>query len=224
MLTKYGLSNIIVMLGVSLVLILASYLIGNRWISYPLAALGVLLAVFTFWFFRDPEREVPPEVIKDISLVVSPADGKVVEIVRENEPNYIKDEVIRISIFLSPLDVHVNRAPISGTVEYFDYKAGDYLVAYHPKSSEKNEQTHIGMKNNAGKIFFKQIVGIMARRLAWDIKQGDHLMAGQRFGMMKFGSRMDVMVDPASDVFVKIGDKVTAAETIIAQMKSSANQ
>jgi phosphatidylserine decarboxylase len=219
MLTKYGLDNIIIMLGLGIILIVGAFFIGSKWISYPVAALGIVLAVFTFWFFRDPDRTVPEAAILDESIVISPADGKVVEIVREFEPYYLKSEVIRISIFLSPLDVHVNRAPVGGVVEYFDYKSGDYLVAYHPKSSEKNEQTHIGMKNNKGAIFFKQIVGVLARRLVWDIKTGDALKVGQRFGMMKFGSRMDIMINPASEVYIKIGDKVVAGESIIAKMK-----
>lgn len=219
MLTKYGLDNIIIMLGLGIILIVGAFFIGSKWISYPVAALGVLLAIFTFWFFRDPDRTVPDSATMDEAVVISPADGKIVEIVREFEPHYLKSEVTRISIFLSPLDVHVNRAPVGGVVEYFDYKAGDYLVAYHPKSSEKNEQTHIGMKNNKGTIFFKQIVGVLARRLVWDIKTGDTLKVGQRFGMMKFGSRMDIMINPASDIFVKIGDKVVAGESLIAKMK-----
>lgn len=219
MLTKYGLDNIIVMLGLSIILIVGSFFIHTKWVSYPVAGIGLLLAVFTFWFFRDPDRIVPKEAESDESLVVSPADGKIVEIVREFEPHYLKSEVIRISIFLSPLDVHVNRAPVSGVVEYFDYKSGDYLVAYHPKSSEKNEQTHIGMRNGKGKIFFKQIVGVLARRLVWDINTGDTLAAGQRFGMMKFGSRMDIMVNPASEIFVKVGDKVVAGESLLGKMK-----
>ncbi len=207
------------MLGLSIVLIVGSFFINSKWVSYPVAGLGVLLALFTFWFFRDPGRTPPKEAMADESIVLAPADGKIVEIVREFEPHYLKAESIRISIFLSPLDVHVNRNPISGKVEYFDYKSGDYLVAYHPKSSEKNEQTHIGVRNSKGAIFYKQIVGILARRLVWDIETGDSLVAGQRFGMMKFGSRMDIMVNPASEIYVKVGDRTVAGESLLCKIK-----
>ena len=116
--------------------------------------------------------------------------------------------------------MHVNRSPVRGEVKYFKYHPGEYLVAYYPKSSEKNEQSHIGIENSAGKVFFKQIVGILARRLVWDISVGDSLEAGQRFGMMKFGSRMDVFVSEESEILCKPGQKVIAGETIIARLKS----
>ena len=127
--------------------------------------------------------------------------------------------ILEISIFLSPLDVHVNRSPVSGIVEYFKYNAGKYLVAYHEKSSEKNEQTHIGVKTEKGKVFFKQIVGIVARRLVWDIEVGDELVVGERFGLMKFGSRMDVMLPIGSDVYVEIGQTMVAGLTILGRLK-----
>ena len=131
----------------------------------------------------------------------------------------MKCDAVQISIFLSPLNVHVNRIPISGVIEYFKYNPGKYLVAYHPKSSELNEQTYIGLRSKYAKILFKQIVGIVARRLVWDIKEGDTVKIGQRFGMMKFGSRMDVIVSPEAEINVKTGDRVVGAETVIARLK-----
>jgi phosphatidylserine decarboxylase len=113
----------------------------------------------------------------------------------------------------------VNRIPVTGIVKYFKYHPGNYFIAWEPKSSELNEQTHIGVENGHGKVFFKQIVGILARRLVWDIKEGDTVSAGQRFGMMKFGSRMDVIVPEGSQLLVKQGDKVFSGETIIAKLK-----
>ncbi len=219
MLTKYGIDNIIILLFISIVLIVSSVFISKAGISIIFTAIGILLLLFTLWFFRDPERIVPENVLNDKRLVLSPADGKVVEIVEEVENIYLYSDVIRISIFLSPLDVHVNRAPISGMVKYFKYNRGNYIIANHPKASELNEQTHIGMENEFGKIFFKQIVGIVARRLAWDIRIGDILKAGQRFGMMKFGSRMDVALPKNSEIFVKLGDKVIAGKSVIAQFE-----
>jgi len=219
MFTKYGTDNIIVMLTISVVLIGISFFISKTWIQVPLIVAGVLLAAFTFWFFRDPDRTVPAEALNDESIIVSPADGTVVQIENIHEDKYMKCDAVQISIFLSPLDVHVNRIPLSGVIEYFKYTPGKYLVAYHPKSSALNEQTHIGLKSKYAKILFKQIVGIVARRLVWDVKTGDSVKIGRRFGMMKFGSRMDVIVPPGTEINVKVGDKVRGAETILAKLK-----
>ena len=219
MLTKYGTNNIVIMLGIGIIFIIGGLFINRLWVSLILEILGILLIAFTLWFFRDPERKIPESAKNDNSIVLSPADGKIVEIVDEKENIFIKDKCIRISIFLSPLDVHVNRSPVTGKIEYFRYHPGEYLVAWHPKSSEKNEQTHIGVVNEYGKIFFKQIVGVLARRLVWDIKEGDSLKAGQRFGMMKFGSRMDISISPNSEINIKVADKVTAGITQIAKLK-----
>ncbi|MBI5324029.1 MAG: phosphatidylserine decarboxylase family protein [Ignavibacteriae bacterium] len=218
MLTKYGIDNIIILLFISTILIISSAFISKTWVSSLFVTAGILLLAFTLWFFRDPDRKIPEEVMKDPSLVLSPADGKIVQIINITETNYLNQDAVQISIFLSPLDVHVNRIPINGIVKYFKYNPGNYLIATHPKSSELNEQTHIGMENSIGKIFFKQIVGIVARRLVWDIGVGDTLKAGQRFGMMKFGSRMDVILPVKSEIFVKEGQSVVAGETIIAKI------
>ncbi|HOK15268.1 MAG TPA: phosphatidylserine decarboxylase family protein [Candidatus Kapabacteria bacterium] len=218
MLTKYGTDNIIVMLIIGGILIFSPLFVSNNYLSITFFTLGLLLIMFTFWFFRDPDRKVPEEAKTDTSLVLSPADGKVVEIVEEDENYYLKDKVRRISIFLSPLDVHVNRVPATGEIEFYDYNPGKYLVAYHPKSSELNEQSRIGLRSPHGKIFFKQIVGIVARRLVCELKVGDKVNAGDKFGMMKFGSRMDVMVPLDAEVLVKVGDRVKACETIISKL------
>jgi len=218
MLTKYGTDNIIVMLIIGGILIFSPLFVSNNYLSMTFFTLGLLLIMFTFWFFRDPDRKVPEEAKTDTSLVLSPADGKVVEIVEEDENYYLKDKVRRISIFLSPLDVHVNRVPATGEIEFYDYNPGKYLVAYHPKSSELNEQSRIGLRSPHGKIFFKQIVGIVARRLVCELKVGDKVNAGDKFGMMKFGSRMDVMVPLDAEVLVKVGDRVKACETIISKL------
>lgn len=219
MLTKYGTDNIVVMLIIGGILIFTPLLISNKYVSFVLFVLGIILVLFTFWFFRDPERKIPEEVKKDKSFIISPADGKIVEIIEEDENYYMQSKVKRISIFLSPLDVHVNRVPASGIVEYYDYFPGKYLVAYHPKSSEKNEHSKIGLKTEYGKIFFKQIVGILARRLVCELKNGDTVEAGQKFGMMKFGSRMDVMLPLDAEIFVKVRDKVVGGETILGRLR-----
>lgn len=218
MFTKYGTDNLLFMLGVSCVLIVLSFILSKHWVAIPLAALGILLALFAMWFFRDPDRKIPEKVKNDDSYILSPADGKIVEIKEIIENKYLKKEAIQISIFLSPLDVHVNRSPVKGLVEFYKYIPGDYLVAYHPKSSELNEHSLIGVKTNFGKVLFKQIVGIVARRLVCELKEGDSVLAGQKFGMMKFGSRMDIIVNKNTQILVKIGEKVTGGETLIGRL------
>ena len=216
--SKYGTDNIIIMLALGILMIFAAYYISKPLVSYPLYTVGGVLIIFTLWFFRDPERNVPAEALSNPKTIISPADGHVVDIIEIEETKFLHNKAKQISIFLSPLDVHVNRIPMSGTVKYFKYTPGKYIIANHPKSSELNEQTQIGMESEYGRIFFKQIVGVVARRLVWDIKEGDNLTVGKRFGMMKFGSRMDIVISPESKILVKKGDRVRAGETIIAYL------
>ena len=218
MLSKYGTDNIAVMLITGIIFIALAFIINTAWTNYVFIPTGVILILFTFWFFRDPERNAPDEAMADPSMIISPCDGKVLQIIDAEEPNFMGGKVKQISIFLSPLDVHVNRIPISGVVKYFKYNPGDYIIASYPKASELNEQTHIGIENSKGKLFFKQIVGILARRLVWDIKEGDSVGAGNRFGMMKFGSRIDILLNKKSEIFVKVGDKLIAGETIVGKL------
>lgn len=223
MLTKYGTDNIIVMLSVGVILLVIGYFTGNKYLTPILMSLGGLLIIFTFIFFRDPERSIPAEA-SDERVLLSPADGKVVEIVKEFEKHYLKDSTKRISIFLSPIDVHVNRSPVSGVVDFLKYKKGEFLPAYVPKSSELNEQSKIGVKNKYGKVFFKQITGMLARRIVYDIKVGDTLKSGERFGMMKFSSRMDIAIPIDSEVLINSGDRVVAGETIMAKLPDNETQ
>jgi len=219
MLTKYGIDNIIIMLLAGVSFLALGYYIDKIILSFVMYLGGILLIVMVFIFFRDPERQIPETVKQDVSYILSPADGKIVEIVETDENDYIKAKCKRISIFLSPIDVHVNRVPVTGIVEYYNYHKGEYLVAYHPKSSEKNEQSKIGVKTEYGKILFKQIVGILARRLVCELKVGDEIVAGNRFGMMKFGSRMDIFVPLDCEFYVNVKDRVIAGETILGKLK-----
>jgi phosphatidylserine decarboxylase len=191
-----------------------------KYISIPLIILAGLMFLFTFWFFRDPDRTIPEQAKNDTSYIVSPADGTITEIVEEFEKHYLKTNSKRITIFLSPLNVHVNRNPASGIVEFYDYERGKKLIANNPKASELNEQSRIGLKTDFGKkILYKQIVGTVARRVVCGLKIGDKAQIGERFGMMKFGSRMDIAIPIESEISIKIGDKVIAGETIIARLK-----
>ena len=220
MLTSYGTSNIIVMALIGVILLTVGVkFINVKYIGIPLIILSVLLFFFTYWFFRDPDRTVPKDAINDTSIIIAPADGVITEIVEEFEPHYLNTNSKRITIFLSPLDVHVNRLPASGVVELYHYNKGQFMIASRPKASELNEQSRIGLKTEHGKILFKQIVGAVARRLVCELNVGDTVKVGDRFGMMKFGSRMDIAMPTDAKVLVNIGDRVVAAETIIAKLQ-----
>lgn len=178
------------------------------------AVLGILLAL-TIYFFRDPERDTP----EDDSIIISPADGTVVLIREAEEKEYVKGKVTQVSIFLSPLNVHVNRVPYSGTVEYVQYSPGKYLMAWEDHASEQNERAHFGVKHTSGtKMLFKQITGFLARRIVYNLKEGDKVESGERFGIMKFGSRMDLLLPDNVEIMVKKGDKTVAGESIIGRV------
>ncbi len=219
MLTKYGTDNIVVMLAIGIGLIVLSNFISLMWLKIPTIVLGLMLIIMTFVFFRDPIRTIPDEVTKDKSLVLAPADGKVMNIIEIEENDYMKTLSKRISIFLSPLDVHVNRSPITGKVEYFDFVEGKFLAAYNHESSDLNEQSKIGVNTHYGKVLFKQIVGVMARRIVSDVLVGTEIEAGDKIGMMKFGSRMDIFLPLGSEIYCKVGNRIVAGETIIAKIK-----
>ncbi len=203
---------------VATVLVAVGLILGG--VGLLLAALGVFVLGFTVWFFRDPTRVSPSDTS---ALLLAPADGKVLEVVEETDSIYIKGPVRRLSIFLSPLNVHVNRIPADGTVEYDRYVPGEYLVAWHPKASEKNERSEIGLVHPSGTpILFKQIAGAVARRIIYYPRPGDHVKAGDRFGIVKFGSRMDVIVPPHIQFDVEIGQRVQAGITVIGLLPSAA--
>jgi phosphatidylserine decarboxylase len=215
MLAKEGFSTIIVVFVFS---ILAGYAVsfGPAFLGYIVYPLLVLLCGLILYFFRDPDR-IPPE---EENVVISPADGKIVLVQPAEENEYVKEPVTQISIFLSPLDVHVNRNPVSGDLEYVKYFPGKYLMAWEDHASEMNERAHFGVKHPSGtKMMFKQITGFLARRIVYHIKEGDKLKAGERFGIMKFGSRMDLLLPGKMEIIVKKGDRTVAGETIIARLK-----
>lgn len=218
MITRYGYDNFFILLGLGIAFIIISFLWASSALSVLLLVLGVLTSGFALWFFRDPNRIIPTEAA-DPAAIIAPADGKIVQIVPVSEMEYLGGDAVQISIFLSPLDVHVNRSPVNGTVEFYRYMQGDYLVAWHPKSSELNEQSRIGVRTEAGKVLFKQLTGYIARRIVCEVKIGDALQAGDKIGMMKFGSRMDIIVAPDTDISVKVGDRVVGGKTMLGRLR-----
>jgi len=187
----------------------------SHWIAYPIYILVSVCCGIVIYFFRDPERETPDGE----NLIISPADGVVVLVKDYQEEVYMKEKATQISIFLSPLDVHVNRNPISGKLEYLKYHPGKYLMAWNEKASDLNERADFGVLHSSGtKLFFKQITGFLARRIVYHIEQGDSLKAGERFGMMKFGSRMDIIVPSNVSINVKEGDRTVAGESVIGEI------
>ena len=182
--------------------------LGGRWAALP----GAVLALVFVFFFRDPERPLPA----DQSLIVSPADGLVMAVgpAGADAPAGTWQQ---ITIFLSPLDVHVNRAPFSGRVTRVTHKAGQFLPAYKPESGAVNEQSEIWVDHDGRTAVFRQVVGLLARRVVTRVREGETVVVGQKIGVMKFGSRMDVFLPIALAVHVRQDDRVVAGETVLAR-------
>lgn len=179
------------------------------WTGY---VVSFLLLLTVLQFFRSPLRNITV----DERTILCPADGKVVIIEEAEEPEYFKDRRLQVSIFMSPVNVHVNRNPVSGVVSYFKYHKGKFLVAWHPKSSTHNERTTVVVKTSTGQeVLFRQIAGALARRIVWYIKQGQEVEQGEEFGFIKFGSRVDLFLPLGTQVNVQVGDKVTGGVTVI---------
>ncbi len=210
---KDGVPVIVAVLFLSLIVIVVGWLL-NAAVSWLLYLIAIGMSGFTLFFFRDPERNIPEQ-----DCILAPADGRVISIEKVSENSYLKDQARQITIFLSLSDIHVNRYPVSGEVEHVSYHPGKYLLAWHPKASEENERAEFGIRHPQGlKIFFRQITGYVARRIVFHTKAGDMVSAGERFGIMKFGSRMDVLVPLDMEILVKEGDRTTGGETVIANL------
>jgi phosphatidylserine decarboxylase len=173
-----------------------------------------LLWFWIIWFFRLPGRSH----VEGESMIMAPADGKVVVIEETFEPEYFKDKRLQVSIFMSPLNVHVNRNPISGEVKYMKYHPGKYLVAWHPKSSTENERTTLVIANNRMELLMRQIAGALARRICYYVKEGDEVKQNGEFGFIRFGSRVDVFFPVGTKIDVKIGDVVQSGITVLAHL------
>jgi phosphatidylserine decarboxylase len=195
----------------ALALVVAGVLVG--WFAAPAWALvPLLLAVFFLWFFRDPERAIPDAP----GAVVSPGDGKVTDV---SVVTVGDEKQTRISIFLSVFDVHVNRSPIAGIVREVRYQRGKFLDARSPACAEQNEQNIVRVEGDGCSVVFKQIAGLLARRIVFYPKVGDRLERGQRVGLIKFGSRVDVQFDSSASLQVKVGDRVQGGASVLAYLQ-----
>ena len=196
--------------GTAALAIAAALTVGSAG-AVPLA----LLAAFFLFFFRDPDRRSP----QDSALVLSPADGRVLVAGPADPSAAPPGQWQQISIFLSPMDVHVNRAPVSGRVTKVDFRKGKFLPAYHRDAAAANERSEVWVDHGGLTVVFRQIVGILARRVVCRVQPGAELKAGERFGIMKFGSRMDVFLPPAAELKVHVGETVVGGVTVIATLK-----
>jgi phosphatidylserine decarboxylase len=195
-----------------LALIAVAVVVGLWTGHWGWAVLPLLLAAFFLWFFRDPERAIPQEP----GLIVSPADGKVTEVARIKTP---AGDRYRISIFLSVFDVHVNRSPVEGVIRDVRYRKGEFLNAMNPVCAERNEQNQAVVECAEGyTVSFTQIAGLLARRIVFTPKVGDRLERGDRVGLIKFGSRTDVVLPGEADVLVKVGDRVRGGASVLARV------
>jgi len=218
-LTPYGYDNAFLMLGAALAIASVGFAPIAPVLKAILWVLGGGLFFFTMWFFRDAERPLNPEAAANSALVVAPADGQVVNVLPIEHNPELGCPAVQISIFLSPVNLHVNRYPAAGTIRRVTYFPGKYLMAFNPKSSHENERSQFVLETEHGMISYQQITGFLARRIVYETQEGDVVKAGDRFGMMKFGSRMDVVVPSTAHVFIRPGQKVVSSATILADLK-----
>ena len=184
-------------------------------ISYPLAIIPMFFMGFVLFFFRVPNRQI----VGNDNDVTSVADGKIVVVEKAYEPEFLKRECIQVSVYMDFFNVHVNYWPVSGEVKYYKYHPGKYMLAFLPKASELNEHTSTSIASPYGDVFFKQIAGTFARRIVCYAKPGNNEEKGSQCGIIKFGSRIDMYLPLDADIKVKLGDCVSACETVIAELK-----
>ena len=205
-------------IGIGIVLVGIAFVAAVQFRSWPLWLLAVLVTVLALWcayFFRDPDRTGP----RGPNIVVAPADGKVLMITDVDEPRFIQGRATRVSIFMNVFNVHVNRYPVDGRVDFVWYNKGKFLNAAAEKSSLENEQMSVGITMPSGvRILTRQIAGLIARRIVTYSKVGDEAHQGERFGIIRFGSRVDVFIPTTSFVKVRLGDITTAGTTVIAEL------
>lgn len=205
----------LVVLFIFIINAVADYYNANTFVTWTIYIVSAFLFITIVQFFRSPIKRITP----DDNVVLCPADGKVVVIEEAVETEYFNDRRIQVSIFMSPINVHVNRNPISGVVSFFKYHPGKFLVAWHPKSSTENERTTVVVRNKQGvEVLFRQIAGALARRIVWYVKEEQEVVQGHEFGFIKFGSRVDLFLPLGTKIDVEINDKVVGGKTIIARL------
>jgi len=216
MITKYGYDVFFSMVIICAAAIALSLLfLEPKVLKYGISGAALVLLALTANFFRDPDRSTPA----GDGLVIAPADGKIIAVRQVEEKEFLGSKATLVSIFMSPLNVHVNRNPVSGAVRHLRYVKGEYFAAFEDKASEKNEQMVIGIENERGRVLFKQIAGFVARRIVCTLTMGEKVRAGERFGMIKFGSRVDVFIPPQAVVRAKVGDLTSAGESVLAEFQ-----
>ena len=206
---REGWPYVLVLLGAAVLLFAFRWNVGG--------VVVLVLTLFTTFFFRDPDREIS----KDPRLVLSPADGKVVQVIPAPDDHPLGKGATQISIFLSIFDVHVNRSPIAGRVVAVEYHPGEFLPAFDDKASLRNEQNSVTVEGGGGRVMFKQIAGLIARRIVFKKRVADDVAAGERVGLIKFGSRVDVFLPAGVAVKVKVGDRVRGGSSVLAERPAS---
>lgn len=216
MIHKEGYTILLTTLVVISVIVFLVFKYTNiTWLKYLILTAGIVIFGLFLQFFRNPTRNT----VLNEHHVIAPADGKVVVIEEVEEPEYFEGKRIQLSIFMSPLNVHVNRNPISGVVSYFKYHPGEYLVAWHPKSSTLNERTTTVIKNEEGtEVLFRQIAGAVARRICYYVDTGDTVTQGEEMGFIKFGSRIDVFLPLGTKINVELNEITRGGETVLAEI------
>ena len=209
---KEGAKIILITLTIVVAVIFATEFITIEWIRIGVIVLALFFLILVLQFFRNPKREVD----NSDNHILAPVDGKVVVIEEVFEPEYFKDKRLMVSIFMSPLNVHVTRYPLNGVVKYSKYHPGKYLVAWHPKASEENERTTVVINNRVyGEVLYRQIAGALARRIVNYANEGMKAVQGKDAGFIKFGSRVDIYLPIGTEVNVKLGEKAIGAKTVI---------
>lgn len=214
MIAREGLFLILIGGVVTVGFVIAAARYDSR-VLFALSLIFAILTLFTVFFFRDPGRTFP----QDENVLVAPADGRVLAVETVGRDDFAGGEATKVSIFLSIFDVHVNRVPAAGQIDYVKYNPGRFFAAFKDKASEHNEQTEIGMTARSGhKVVFKQIAGLIARRIVCRLKEGDSVSAGDRFGMIRFGSRAELIVPVGTDILVRPGEHVKGGQTVMGHL------
>ena len=207
----------LIFIGIGVVLAAAALVAAVMWRSWPLWLLAFVLMILAVWvayFFRDPERTGQ----RGTGVVIAPADGRIVMITEVDEPAFLHSKALRISIFMNVFNVHVNRYPVSGTVRFVHYNPGKFLNAATDKSSLENEQMSVGIENGSLRVLVRQIAGLVARRIVTYSREGDQVEQGERMGIIRFGSRVDVFLPTSATPAVKVGETTTAGSSVIAKL------